>query len=164
MCLTMATHSQLPLSEILIFMFRFSCLLIPINVTSHIEVVKNAYNFKEITICLETEVPIPATAMYCRNWRTWNDHQTGHVNINFSVTDSNWRTYNNHLLLIVNTDSIANKPDVPMMTTTHYNTINSIVLFLHHIIIGSVQKIKKINWSKLTLVDRRCWKLALISN
>jgi hypothetical protein len=120
MCLAMATRSQLPLSEIPIFMFWFSCLLIPINVTSHIEVVKNAYNFKEITICLETEVPIPATAMYCRNWRTWNDHQTGQVNINSSVTDSNWRTYNNHLLLIVNTDSIANK------TQRTYDDYNSL--------------------------------------
>ncbi len=31
------------------------------------------------------------------------------------------------------------------MTTTCDNTINSIVLFLHHVINGSVQKIKKIH-------------------
>ncbi len=55
------------------------------------------------------EVPIPATAFYCRNWRAWNDHQPRHVNINSNVTDSNRRTYNNHLLFIVNTDSIASK-------------------------------------------------------
>ncbi len=55
------------------------------------------------------EVPIPASAFYCRNWRTWINHQPCHVNINSNETDSNWQTYNNHLLLIVNTDSIANK-------------------------------------------------------